>query len=43
MLQDWEAQWPGRTETIFRSLQNIAPSQLADADLFDFATLTVQP
>ncbi|MGB7251662.1 MAG: tRNA 2-thiocytidine(32) synthetase TtcA, partial [Phormidesmis sp.] len=39
MLQDWEKQWPGRTETIFRSLQNIAPSQLADASLFDFAAL----
>jgi tRNA 2-thiocytidine biosynthesis protein TtcA len=39
MLQTWEKQWPGRTETLFRSLQNVAPSQLADPALFDFATL----
>ncbi len=39
MLQDWEKQWPGRTETMFRSLQNIAPSQLADSALFDFEQL----
>ncbi len=39
MLADWERQQPGRTETIFRSLTNIAPSQLADRSLFDFAGL----
>jgi tRNA 2-thiocytidine biosynthesis protein TtcA len=39
MLQTWEKQWPGRTESLFRSLQNIAPSQLADPALFDFAGL----
>ncbi|PZO55199.1 MAG: tRNA 2-thiocytidine(32) synthetase TtcA, partial [Phormidesmis priestleyi] len=39
MLHDWEKLWPGRTETIFRSLQNVAPSQLADASLFDFVNL----
>lgn len=39
MLQDWEAQSPGRTASLFRSLQNIAPSQLADPKLFDFAGL----
>jgi len=39
MLQDWEKQWPGRTETIFRSLQNTVPSQLADGTLFDFKAL----
>lgn len=39
MLQDWEKQWPGRTETIFRSMQHIAPSQLADTHLFDFSGL----
>ncbi|MDD1615951.1 MAG: tRNA 2-thiocytidine biosynthesis protein TtcA [Methylococcaceae bacterium NSP1-2] len=32
-------QFPGRLETIFTSLQNIAPSQLADTKLFDFAGL----
>jgi tRNA 2-thiocytidine biosynthesis protein TtcA len=39
MLQGWEKQHPGRLENIFRSLQNIAPSQLADQDLFDFKNL----
>ncbi|MFN2328456.1 MAG: tRNA 2-thiocytidine(32) synthetase TtcA [Chromatocurvus sp.] len=37
MLADWEKRYPGRTETIFRSVCNVAPSQLADRELFDFA------
>ncbi len=40
MLKGWEKQHPGRLETIFSSLQNIAPSQMLDANLFDFAHLT---
>lgn len=39
MLRDWEREHPGRTENLFRSLQNVAPSQLADPQLFDFASL----
>jgi tRNA 2-thiocytidine biosynthesis protein TtcA len=39
MLADWERQYPGRTETIFRAIGNVAPSQLADRTLFDFAGL----
>ena len=39
MLAEWERQYPGRTETIFRSIRNVAPSQLADPELFDFASL----
>jgi tRNA 2-thiocytidine biosynthesis protein TtcA len=39
MLDDWERQHPGRSERIFAALRNIAPSQLADATLFDFAGL----
>ncbi len=39
MLNNWDRQFPGRLETIFSSLQNIAPSQLADTELFDFASL----
>lgn len=39
MLQDWEQQWPGRTENLFRSLQTVAPSQLADTALYDFQGL----
>ena len=41
MLTEWERQYPGRTATIFRSISNVAPSQLADTGLFDFASLTV--
>ncbi|MCX7097924.1 MAG: tRNA 2-thiocytidine(32) synthetase TtcA [Methylococcales bacterium] len=39
MLNGWDKQFPGRLETIFTSLQNIAPSQLADRQLFDFVSL----
>ncbi len=39
MLQAWEQRHPGRLETIFRALQNVSPSQLADRALFDFANL----
>ncbi|MDB5976614.1 MAG: ttcA [Nevskia sp.] len=39
MLDEWEKQSPGRIENIFGALQNVAPSQLADAKLFDFGGL----
>ncbi|MBB1485397.1 tRNA 2-thiocytidine(32) synthetase TtcA [Oceanospirillum sediminis] len=39
MLQGWEKQHPGRLEIMFRAMQNVAPSQLADNDLFDFKNL----
>jgi tRNA 2-thiocytidine biosynthesis protein TtcA len=39
MLLQWEREYPGRTETIFSSIRNVAPSQLADGDLFDFNSL----
>lgn len=39
MLRAWEKQYPGRTETIFRALGNVAPSHLMDHDLFDFRGL----
>ncbi len=39
MLSGWDKQFPGRVETIFASLQNIAPSQMADVNLFDFSNL----
>jgi tRNA 2-thiocytidine biosynthesis protein TtcA len=39
MLRGWERQHPGRVETIFTALQNVAPSQLADRNLFDFLHL----
>src|ERR1700683_915471 len=39
MLREWEQKFPGRLEAMFSSLQNVAPSQLADPALFDFAGL----
>jgi tRNA 2-thiocytidine biosynthesis protein TtcA len=39
MLDEWERQSPGRVENIFRSLQNITASHLADPVAFDFAGL----
>src|SRR5688572_22063441 len=33
LLRDWEKRYPGRVETIFRSLQNVKPAQLLDRDL----------
>ncbi len=42
MLQGWEKEHPGRLENIFRSIQNLSPSQLADLDLFNFTGLEQQ-
>jgi tRNA 2-thiocytidine biosynthesis protein TtcA len=39
MLADWERAEPGRTASIFRALQNVALSQLADTSRFDFSGL----
>ncbi len=42
MLKDWDRQHPGRSEIMFKALQNVAPSQLADRSLFDFNALQAQ-
>lgn len=39
MLQQWDKQFPGRLDTMFRSLQNIQLSHLADPSRFDFIGL----
>lgn len=39
MLAQWEKETPGRVQQVFNSMQNIAPSQMADRDLFDFENL----
>lgn len=39
MIKAWDQQYPGRSDIIFKSLQNIAPSQLADKNLFNFTDL----
>lgn len=39
MLVEWDKKTPGRVENIFKSIQNVSPSQLADRKLFDFVNL----
>ena len=39
MLREWGEKFPGRLESIFTAIQNVAPSQLADRELFDFVSL----
>jgi tRNA 2-thiocytidine biosynthesis protein TtcA len=39
MLVEWDKKTPGRVENIFKSMQNVSPSQLADKALFDFENL----
>lgn len=38
-MDEWERNNPGRLDQIFGALTNVAPSQLADPKLFDFASL----
>jgi len=40
MLREWEDATPGRVEQIFRGIQRVRPSHLADRALFDFASLS---
>lgn len=39
LLDGWEEKSPGRRETIFRALQNVRPSHLADKRIWDFENL----
>lgn len=39
MLGEWDKKEPGRVESVFKSMQNVSPSQLADRNLFDFVNL----
>lgn len=41
MLATWESQHPSRVESIFTAIQNIAPSQMSDAQLFNFTDLQI--
>ena len=43
MLADWEKRHPGRVENVFRSLQHVVASHLADPALYDFANLGTRP
>ncbi|WP_162046370.1 tRNA 2-thiocytidine(32) synthetase TtcA [Vibrio taketomensis] len=39
MLNDWDKRFPGRIESMFRAMQNVVPSHLADFELFDFKSI----
>ncbi|MBD1575599.1 tRNA 2-thiocytidine(32) synthetase TtcA [Vibrio sp. S11_S32] len=39
MLNDWDKQFPGRIETMFKATQNVVPSHLTDHNLFDFKSI----
>jgi tRNA 2-thiocytidine biosynthesis protein TtcA len=39
MLRDWDKRFPGRVENLFRAMQYVVPSHLADGKLFDFQNL----
>ena len=41
MLKEWDKTQPGRVHNIFKSMQNVSKSQLADRDLFDFMHLPI--
>ncbi len=43
MLREWDSQFPQRLESMFTAVQNVAPSQLADRELFDFLSLKATP
>ncbi|NVK88964.1 MAG: tRNA 2-thiocytidine(32) synthetase TtcA [Gammaproteobacteria bacterium] len=36
MLKDWDRRFPGRIESIFNSLRNVASSHLLDTELYNF-------
>lgn len=40
MLRMWDKEYPGRTDILFTSLQNVVPSHLADTNLFNFQELS---
>ncbi len=42
MIDAWERQYPGRTETIFKAISQVSPSQLADLHLFNFKDLRIK-
>ena len=39
MLQEWDKRFPGRIETMFKSLQDVVPSHLLDHKIFDFKSI----
>lgn len=39
MVKNWEKEYPGRTESIFGAISNIAPSHMLDTHLFNFQSV----
>jgi tRNA 2-thiocytidine biosynthesis protein TtcA len=42
MLREWDRRHPGRVDTMFNALSNVAPSHLLDRALHDFATAAAE-
>jgi tRNA 2-thiocytidine biosynthesis protein TtcA len=42
MLREWDTQYPGRVDNIFRSIRNVTPSHLGDTGLYGFNQLEMQ-
>lgn len=42
LLKSWEKQFPGRVESIFKAISQVAPSHLLDRQIFDFKNLNLQ-
>lgn len=40
LLREWEKKHPGRVESVFKAMSNVAPSHLMDKNLFDFEDLS---
>ncbi|UZE94658.1 tRNA 2-thiocytidine(32) synthetase TtcA [Alkalimarinus alittae] len=40
MFQEWDQQHPGRLESMFRAIQNVVPSHLADTTRYNFDSMT---
>lgn len=40
MMLDWEKDFPGRGDIMFKAMTNIAPSHMLDRSLYDFENLT---
>lgn len=42
LLNDWDRRFPGRIESMFKAIQNVVPSHLADNSMFNFSELKTQ-
>lgn len=42
LIKEWEKDFPGRTETMFNAIKQVAPSHLMDRSIFDFESLQAE-